>query len=168
MATGAIVAGTLLAGTVLSTVGQIRAARARRQQAEAQAALKREQGEEILKRAELNVREVARQGQVLKGRQIGGFAKGGVELRGSAMTVLEDTAIRIAQKQRNIRYQAEWEASRLNREAGIESALGVQLEKAGMYQAGGTLLGGLGSAAAAGDRFGLFDGGSGGGGGKNA
>lgn len=147
MATGAlIVGGLMLAGTLLSTIGQIKQARAKRQQAEAVASMKREQGDEIMKRAELNIEEVGKQGQSLKGSQVGGFAKAGVELSGSALLVLQDTAQRVAGKQRNIRYQAEWEQSRLEREAGIESAFGAQLEKAGKVGAVGTLLGGTAQA----------------------
>ncbi len=155
MATGAIVAAAMVGGTILSAVGQVKAARAKRQQAEAFAELKRDQAIEILNRSEMNAKEVFKQGTAIKGRQIGAFAKGGVALKGTALLVLQDTANKVAAKQRNIRYAAEWEATKLEREAGIESRFGVQLEKAGRIQAAGTILGGGARAFAAGSELGF-------------
>lgn len=149
MAVGAAVAATLIvAGSVMSAKAQREAGAADRARAEASAKLKREQADEMLRRTEINVKDMTLEGELLKSEQTAMYAKGGVDVTtGTALLMLEDTENIIATRQERMRYEAEYEALNLRKTAAAEEKYGVAMERAAKTRSTATLLGGFGQAA---------------------
>lgn len=113
---------------VVSTVQQGRAARAR---GEFQAEIAARNAEEARQAAEGQRQAAAeaaiqqeRRGRALKGRQRALFAKSGVELRGSPLSVLVETAQDLEADRLTIRREGAIRASSLEARAGIIQAQG--------------------------------------------
>jgi len=131
-------------GAGIKAVGSIKAGNAKKRQAERQAALQDQQAEETINRAETNVLALKRQREGLKGAQRSGFAKGGVELSGSALEVLEDTNTQFDRDVVNTRRQAQFDADQIRRGAQITRAEGKAAKTAGILGAVGAGAGAIG------------------------
>jgi len=152
----------LIAGTAMQAYGQYQAgeaaeAEARNQQAilEYNAKIEERRAEAERKRAEEEARQFEREGKALLGEQQVGLAKGGVLTSiGTPALLLEETAQEL-EADRNMILQEglRAESLRLSEAEGLRfkgraaRARGANLKTGYRYQAAGTLLTGLGTAA---------------------
>ena len=124
MATGAIIAGT-----VISAAGTISAGNAQKKAQQQNAALVRVQAEEDARRSR-------RQSEALMGRQRAVVAASGTTLEGSPLLIMQDTAAEAETEIRHILRGGQARASAYQR-AGSAAA------QAGFIDAGSTLLSGV-------------------------
>jgi len=132
--------------------------KAEQQIAEYNAKLKEKQAAAELERARAQATQFEKEGEALKGEQIVSFAKGGVlTTTGTPALLLEETAAELEADRMAIlregflgRSFREGEAEGLRFEGRAAKARGKNIKTASMYQAGGTLLTTVGSAAVAG------------------
>lgn len=136
------------ASTGAQVAGSIAKGNAQKRAAEREAELKRQQADEVIRRSKQNVLALKRQRRTVKGRQISGFAKAGVELAGSTLEVLNSTEMEFERDILNTRRDAEFKASQLRAGADIAIEEGKAAKTAGLIGgiAGGvTGIGGLAS-----------------------
>ena len=170
----------ILAGGGMQAYGQYQQGKAAEAQGKAEqqiaeynAKLKERQGAAELERARAQATQFEKEGEVLKGEQIVGFAKGGVlTTEGTPALLLEETAAELEADRMAIlregflgRSFREGEAEGLRFEGRAAKARGQNLAAASKYQAVGTLLTTFGSAYAS---YSAGGGGAGGGGGGGA
>jgi chromosome segregation ATPase len=166
-----------LAGSVISGIGQISAAEARADRAEMNQALARQEAQRAAERAstqkEAAIAEAERKRRRARrriGRQAAGFAAGGVTLEGTPTEVLADQAVESEIEVQQSLFegelaslQSERSAQRARVEAAQAGSRASSARQSGLFQAGGTIIGG---GIKAGRRTGLFS--SGGGSGSSA
>jgi len=161
LATGAELAiiAIAAAGTATAVVGQVQAGRAAEKRGKFQAEIAARNAEQAIKDAE-GRREAAsaaavqkeREGRELKARQAAGFAKSGVELRGSPLSVLVQTAQDTAADAATIRREGailaatdEFRAGTITAQGTAAKARGKATQRASVLSAVGTGVSGVGS-----------------------
>jgi len=137
---GAAAAGVVVAGTAMKIYGDSQRAKAESRAAQASAESKRIQAYDILKRVKYNMAATREEGESFKAGQIGRYIAGGVELQGSALLALEDTAHKLSMDLINQRYEADAKANALFRGADIDTQLSGDIEKAQKWNTYGTIL----------------------------
>ena len=135
---------TMLAigGTVLQLYGQYQQGKAQSEAYAAQAAAKRIQAYDLLERAEYNVQQTKFEGEVFADKQIGAYIKSGVEMSGSALLALEETAFKISQNVLTQRREADQKAKALFMVADIDTQLSGDISKATTIAMAGTAVSG--------------------------
>lgn len=136
---GAAVAAVGLVG---QAVGGAMAGKARKRAAEQQAQMKREQADELLRRAKRNAVSLIKERNILKGKQASGFAKAGVEMSGSALEVLNATDETYRQEVVNARQEAQFKANQLRRGADVDMKLASDIGKANIISTAGDVVAG--------------------------
>jgi DNA-binding protein H-NS len=140
----------LVAGAFMQGYAQYKGSQAEAKAMEEQAAVQRLNAFEALRRAEENAKIVGKEGGKFKGEQIVAYAKAGVMIEsGSSLLALEETNMAIAEQQKQIRLQAQYEAA-----AGIKQASLLQQQAKTTKQMGrlgfmSSVLGGATQAAGA-------------------
>jgi DNA-binding protein H-NS len=140
----------LVAGAFMQGYAQLKGSQAEAKAMEEQAAVQRLNAFEALRRAEENAKIVGKEGGKFKGEQIVAYAKAGVMIEsGSSLLALEETNMAIAEQQKQIRLQAQYEAA-----AGIKQASLLQQQAQTTKQMGrlgfmSSVLGGAAQAAGA-------------------
>jgi len=156
LATGAEVAiiALLVAGTTTAVVSQVEQGKAAKTQADFQSKIAARNAEQALKDAEgkrQSASEAAiqaeRRGKVLKARQVAGFAKGGVELRGSPLSVLVETAQDIEADKLTILREGAISGSTDEFRAGILKAQGSAAKARGRSAKRASVLSAIGTAS---------------------
>jgi len=156
----AVIIGMIIAGGVTTAVSQVQAGRAARaagktQEAIAQrnALLAERQAEAEQQAAVEAARRQEREGKALKGRQRAAIAKAGVQVRGTPLSVLVETAEILEAERLTILREGIISAEQRRAEAGIfrargaaARARGVAAARAGTLAAAGTILTTVGTA----------------------
>lgn len=133
------------AGMALSAYGQIEGGEQRAAAARDEAANKRLQAEETLRRAQVKSEFMQKQGDQLLGSQASAYGHAGVELSGSALLTMEDTASSIRQEIEESQKEAAFRARQLQAGANFDDNNASDYQNAGYIGAGGTILTGAGS-----------------------
>lgn len=145
MATGST--AVVVAGTVMSYIGNKQAAEDQEAAARIQAENKRLQAKEMLERFELNKEEMLRTEKNVIGQQLAAYSKSGVDVgSGAALAVMEDTNRKIQRQIRLEKREAEFKAEQLYRGADIDLSLAGDISKASKIQNIGIFLRGASSA----------------------
>jgi len=149
----------LVVGASITTVSTIQQGRAAKKQGDFQSKIAARNAEQAIKDAE-GKRQAAsaaavqkeREGRELKARQVAGFAKSGVELRGSPLSVLVQTAQDTAADATTIRREGailaatdEFRAGTLIAQGTAAKARGKATQRASVLSAVGTGVSGVGS-----------------------
>ena len=134
----ALVVPAIIAGGTLTAVSQVRQGRAAAAQGRAQAAiaarnaqLAERQAEQERVAAAAEALKQERAGKALKGRQRALFAKSGVELRGTPLSVIVDTATELEADRLTILREGAVRAGTRKAQAGIFRAQGVSAKARG-------------------------------------
>jgi len=137
-----VLAGVMAGGTLLSAFGQIKAAKAQARAARENALWLQEQSQFIKQSTERELSIFEREARIRIGDIQGTFAKGGVDLSGSALdTVNESFGLAIAELEAiRLNGQMQMREALLKSRAQLEEASG--LKKAAGLSAFGTLLSG--------------------------
>ncbi len=136
--------GASVAGTGLSMMGQMQAAKSQATMAEYSAAMQRQQAAQLesLGRIEQTRRE--QEGQKLLSRQLSIYGASGIEpTEGSPLAVMEQTAAEIERDALLSRYRYQIGAHQAGQSAALEEFKGKAYKEALPWQMGGTLLTGL-------------------------
>jgi hypothetical protein len=123
-------AALAVAGTALQMYGQYQQGQAQADAYAAQAAAKRIQAFDLLDRAEYNIQQTKFEGEAFSDKQLSTFIKSGVEVSGSALLALEETAYKISQNVINQRKEADAKAKALFRGADIDTQLSGDVRQA--------------------------------------
>lgn len=157
MCTGAELAvAASLAGTAVSAVGAVQQGKAAKASADYNAAVAHNQAIAARQKAEFDAERERERVQRLLGAQRAGFAKGGVEIEGTPLLVMEDAAEQGELDVQAILYGGDIQSDNYQAEAGLRRMEGAQAKKAGMFGAGSTLLTGASSTYLAGKEAGVF------------
>jgi len=132
MATGTAVVA--IAGTAMQMYGEAQSAKAQAAAARAAADAKREQGLDILKRSRYNIDVTQREGDTFMSEQIGSYISGGVEIEGSALLALEDTAHKLSENIVNQGREADAKAQALFIGADIDTQLSGDITQASKFK----------------------------------
>ena len=130
----------MVGGTGLQIYSQYEEARMKSEAAKKNAAAKRDMAYDLLKRAEYNIAETEKEGDVFAAEQLGAFAKSGVAFEGSVLLALEDTAYKISQSMINQQREADAKACSLFMGADVDLQLSGDIKKVADLQAASTLL----------------------------
>lgn len=127
-------------GTAIQVYAQYEEAQAKAEAAKKNAAAKRDMAHDLLKRAEYNIAETEKSGDVFAAEQLAAYAKSGVAFEGSVLLALEDTAYKISQSMINQQREADSKARSLFMGADIDLQLSGDIKKVADLQAASTLL----------------------------
>lgn len=145
MAVGAGVA--MVAGTGLSFLGQMDAAKKEEEAAKFNAETNRQQANEMLRRFEINKGLLVREVESFKAQQVAAFAKSGVDINsGSALVQLEQTQNQLSEQLKFMQIEANAKAEAMFRGADLAEFESRELRGARELSAFGGALGGLGQA----------------------
>jgi len=143
----------LIATATIGTVSAVQQGRAAKAQGRFQSKIAARNAEQALKEAEGKRQAAAeaaiqreRKGRALKGKQVGLFAKAGVELRGSPLSVLVETAQDIEADRLTILREGALAASTDEFRAGIFRAEGSAAKAKGRAAQRASVLSGIGTA----------------------
>jgi hypothetical protein len=117
------------AGTVTKVFGDIKEANQREDIAKQEAANKRLQAAETLRRGDLQEVAMRKQGAQIADSQTGYYSHGGVEMSGSPLLVLESTQAQVEQDISEMQQESQFRASQLNKGARHVRPLGSRLLK---------------------------------------
>jgi hypothetical protein len=120
----------LIGGTALQMYGQYQQGKSQSEAYAKQAAAKRIQAYDLLERADYNINQTKLEGEVFSDKQVASFVKSGVEVTGSALLALEETAYKISQNVINQRREADQKANALFMGADIDTQLSGDISKA--------------------------------------
>jgi len=140
-------AAVAIGGTALKVYGDYQSAQAQAEAAKKNAESKRIMAFDVLKRADYNINETQKQGELFSAQQIGAYVKSGVELEGSVLLALEDTAYKVSQNMINQQREADSKAKALFMGADIDTQLSGDIGRAAIYQGIGTTMSAAGSVA---------------------
>lgn len=153
LATGleALVIPAIIAGGAITAVSTIQQGRAAEQQGQAQAAiaarnalLAERQAEEQRVAAAAEALRQEREGKALKARQRAVFAKSGVELRGTPLSVIAETAQNLEADRLTILREGRIRAGTSQAQAGIFRAQGAAAKAKGRAARRGSILSAVG------------------------
>jgi hypothetical protein len=130
----------IVAGAAAKIYGDYQSNKAQAAAAAAQARVKRIQAYDLLERSEYNIRQTKQEADIFKHRQIATSIKSGVDITGSALLALEDTAMKLSVEVTNQQKEASAKANALFMGADIDMQLSGDIRKAGQYQMYGSLL----------------------------
>lgn len=116
------------------------------QAAQKDADLKRLQADEAEKSGARQEKLLRQQGQQIEGTQVSGYAKAGLDLSGSPLLVLEDTARQVEEQALVVQHDTAFRAGQLRQGADLADQLGQINLVSGLLNAGGTVLGGAAKA----------------------
>lgn len=150
-----ILAGLSALGTAVSAAGSVAQGNAAAATAKYNEAVEQQRAQQARDVAGVQAGQIQRQTQSQIGQQEAAYAAGGVELQGSPLLVMSDTASQGALKAALTTWQGQTEAAADLNQAALDSAQGQAAQQAGYIRAGGSLLTG---AAQAGQMSGLFAG----------
>lgn len=154
------IAGAVGSG-VIGAISMVQQGRAAEQQARAQAAWQRynakveeREAEASMASAKFEAHQLAKAGKRLKGKQRAAYASRNLQMEGSPLEVLADTATNIElDKMVTLQYGRRYATQHRTRallsgyEAGMSEARGAAAKTAGYWGAGSSLLGGVGQGA---------------------
>ena len=150
MAAPAIMVGAAVLGTGVSIYGQRKAAKARQAALNAAAGAKRQAALAMLDRFELNKKMIQEEGRVIQGKQVGAFAKAGVDVgEGTPLAVLEQTNKTIVKTIDLEEMEVDAQVAAMLAGASADETAGYQAKEASKYQMLGTFFSGAGTAAEA-------------------
>ena len=138
MCTGVEIA--LLAATTISAAGALQAGKSQQDMAEYNARVAEQSAVAATEKAAYDEQIHREQVRKVLSKQRALYGKSGVDMTGSPLLVLEDTAKTGELDALAIRYGGEIEASRARSGAGLSKAQGSQARTASYLQAGTTLL----------------------------
>jgi len=128
------VAAIAVAGTAFQMYANNKAVKAQQAAANEQAELKRQQAADVMERFELNARDLRREGEIFKSRQVSSFAKSNVDVgSGSTLLALEQTQDTITRQIELDRIEGKAQANALLRGGEYDLKAGEQARKVGKY-----------------------------------
>lgn len=135
----------MLIGTGISAVGSLRAGRQKQEAYEMEARAKKAQAVQVDISAERDIELLTRRYNRTKSAQISAFGRSGVQLSGSPLIQLEETAANAYDDVLAVKTAAAYRKSTLLTEAGFSSVLGSQALDASYFDAAGGILTGIAS-----------------------
>lgn len=132
-------AGAMIAGSAVSAYGQYQSAKAQAKTAKNQADAKELEASKLLERAAINAQATERTGKEVEAQQISSFIASGVEIDGTPLSVLEDTADKISRQIALDMEAAEFDAEQMRRGAQFTRESAKQMEKNALIGAIGTV-----------------------------
>lgn len=139
---GTILAAASFAGSAFSALGQFRAGQAQQAAGDYNAAVSRVNAEQTLQQATLQADIEAQKTRRETAQQAANFGASGVELTGSPLAVMGDTAMTGELNRQLILYRGKIGAQAADSQAAVDEFKGQQAASAGTAAAGGTLLSG--------------------------
>lgn len=127
-----------IGGTVLQLYGQYEQGKAQAEAYAQQAAAKRIQAYDLLERSKYNIQQTKLEGAVFAEKQVAGYVKSGVEMSGSALLALEETAYKLSENVINQKKEADAKAKALFMGADIDTQLSGDIKKATYINMAGT------------------------------
>jgi hypothetical protein len=131
------------AGMGMQAFGQVQSANERAQAEREDAAMRDLQARQTIKSAQRTARLLRIRGEKVKGQQIAAAASAGVELEGTPLAIVEDTAFNIAEEEAAILEGARFRAGQISAGAEARRKRAESIKRALPIQLGGTLLSGL-------------------------
>lgn len=139
-AVSTIIAG---AGLGLAAYGMISGAAAQADAEERDAALKRLQADEVIRRMYVKEEEMRKYGIELEGQQSSAISASGFDYQGSPLLLMETTKKNVEREILEMQRDAMFRADQLRKGADISMDISGSTSTAGWIQAGGTVLGGV-------------------------
>jgi hypothetical protein len=133
-------AAALAIGTGLSAYGSYRSGVDKKNAYEFESNAKMAQAAQVDIAANREIELTQRRYERVRSSQISSFGRSGVQLSGSPLLQLEETAANAMDEIRTIKEASRYRKSTLEIESGLSSALGDQAERAGMLGAGSSIL----------------------------
>lgn len=130
------------ASSVVGAAGAVSSSQAQANAAEANAEIAAENARLERRRAAREERLFRRRLSSLKGEQRAGFAKAGIQLEGSPLLIVEETAREGEREARAIREGGEVASRRFRKEAAVDRTQARSTRQTGAIRSGKTLLGG--------------------------
>lgn len=147
-------AAILAVGIGITLLSQSREAKQKAEAEREDAFLRDLQAIQVEKSAERDVRLLRTRGQKIKGEQIGAIAASGIELSGTPLQLIEDTAFAVESEISAIREGARFRASQIRAGAEARRRRAEDIEGAVGLRQLGTILGGSSRIAAASGKLG--------------
>lgn len=132
-------------GTGVAVYGAVQASKSAEEMAEYNAKVAKQQAEHLRRVGDENLRRRREMNQRYLATQRAQYAKAGVLLQGSPLAVLGKSASALELEAMDIAYQTELAAQRSFAEARMAKYEGSQASRAYQYQAGSSLISGLGT-----------------------
>ena len=130
----------LVGGSLLSAYGAVSAGEARKTAYEAEARAKESQAAQVDLAANRELELTERRYQRVKSAQITAFGRSGVQLKGTPLMILEETAADAYDEMESIRQAAAYRKQTLSTEAGLSRFLGDEAEMAGYISGASSVL----------------------------
>lgn len=143
----------MVAGAGMQMYGQYKSSKAQQLQFEREAQLRDMQSLQAQKQAERDARLLQTRGQKIKGAQQAAFAAAGVQLKGTPLEIMEDTARQIEEERLSVLEGGGFKASQLGESAATSRMRQREASRALPFQIGGTLLTSSAQAAKASGAF---------------
>ena len=129
-----------VAATGLQAYGQYREAEEKAKAENYNAAVSRQESEIALEKGASEAARQRRSAGLLRGRQESIYAKSGVLLRGSPLTIIEDSAAEAELDAMIYEYNAKIDSSRALSEAAFRESQAKAIRQQGLFKAGTTIL----------------------------
>lgn len=142
-----IVAAVAIAGAGVSAYSSIQSGKAAEESGKYNAAVERNNAKMAQDRANYEADRLRKRNMLIRGKQRAAFAKSGVEISGSADDVIFDTELEGALDIQAAKYAGRAAATAHAARARLDLFEGANAKRAGMFNAGATILGGLSDAA---------------------
>jgi hypothetical protein len=136
-------AAALILGTGISAYGAIKSGQEKKRAYDMEAQAKVAQAAQVDLAANREIELTERRYERTKSAQISAFSRSGVELSGSPLLALEESAANAFDEVRSIQMAASYRKSTLGDEARISSFLGNEAEEAGYLSGAGSILTGV-------------------------
>lgn len=133
-----VTAGLAVVGTGVGMYAQIKAASDKADAAYAEAANKRQQANEVIRNGDREQDLLRIRGEKYKGNLAQAYASSGVELQGTPLLQLEDTAQQITSESIALDHATQFRASQLRAGADLEVQQGTDIMNEGILGALGT------------------------------
>lgn len=133
----------LIIGTGLSVMGSLRSGQQKQEAYEFEARAKQAQAAQVDISAQKDIEILDRRARQFRGAQLSAIGRSGVQVSGSPLLQLEETAANAYDEMQSIRRAAAYRKSTLLTESRFSSILGDQAREASYYDAAGGILSGI-------------------------
>lgn len=131
-------------GTGLGVYSSVQQGAAAKDAAEFNAAVARNDALAAQQQGAFDARQISRRNRLRQASRRARFAASGVELSGSAVDVMFDSAVQEELDRKTAIYRGNLRSNRSTAEAGLQEAAGKNAQTSSFFQAGGTFLSGVG------------------------
>ena len=145
-----VIAAIAIAGAGVSAYGAIKQGQAAQAAADYNAKVSKQNADIALQQADVQAEQQRRQAKLQLGQMRANYGASGLQLEGSPMEVLEDSARQAELDNLTIKYNGKLKAMGFNNDATLSQFEGENAKSNSYFQAGGTLLSGAANAASTG------------------